>query len=171
MPLPLLPWAPPQHLRSHQAINMSSACADSNSETHIASMQQRQFAFSRGEQHYVIELLCREPPEAQAGKTLTWQLYGSAASHQQTTADASGRAEEEGGPTVAPGSSGSDGGSGASNKQSDLIGLDIWPASIALCRYLVNHQQLVAGHAVLELGAGQSGAPATCTYAMLAAML
>ncbi|PRW20580.1 hypothetical protein C2E21_8960 [Chlorella sorokiniana] len=38
--------------------------------------------------------------------------------------------------------------------QPDLIGLDVWPASIALCNYLSAHASLVAGAAVCELGAG-----------------
>lgn len=36
----------------------------------------------------------------------------------------------------------------------DLIGLDVWPASVALCTYLAAHPGLVAGAAVCELGAG-----------------
>ena len=36
----------------------------------------------------------------------------------------------------------------------DLIGLDVWPASIALCNYLAAHAGLVAGATVCELGAG-----------------
>jgi len=38
---------------------------------------------------------------------------------------------------------------------SDLIGLDLWPASVALCRYLAAHAEIVAGAAVMELGAGK----------------
>ena len=37
----------------------------------------------------------------------------------------------------------------------DLIGLDLWPASVALCRYLAAHSQIVSGEAVMELGAGE----------------
>jgi len=37
----------------------------------------------------------------------------------------------------------------------DLIGLDLWPASVALCRYLAAHAEIVAGAAVMELGAGK----------------
>ena len=38
--------------------------------------------------------------------------------------------------------------------QPDLIGLDVWPASIALSQYLSATPALVAGAAVCELGAG-----------------
>ncbi len=38
----------------------------------------------------------------------------------------------------------------------DLIGLDLWPASVALCRYLAAHPQIVLKEAVVELGAGES---------------
>ena len=38
--------------------------------------------------------------------------------------------------------------------QPDLIGLDIWPAAVALCQYLARWPALVAGAAVCELGAG-----------------
>lgn len=41
--------------------------------------------------------------------------------------------------------------------QPDLIGLDVWPASIALCQYLSAAPALVAGAAVCELGAGAQG--------------
>ena len=41
-----------------------------------------------------------------------------------------------------------------SNPSADLIGLDVWPASVALCTYLAAHPGLVAGAAVCELGAG-----------------
>lgn len=36
----------------------------------------------------------------------------------------------------------------------DLLGLDVWPAALELCTYLAAHPSLVAGAAVLELGAG-----------------
>lgn len=38
--------------------------------------------------------------------------------------------------------------------QPDLVGLDVWPAAIALCTYLAAHPALAAGAAVCELGAG-----------------
>ena len=36
----------------------------------------------------------------------------------------------------------------------DLLGLDVWPAALELCTYLATNPSLVAGHAVIELGAG-----------------
>jgi hypothetical protein len=51
------------------------------------------------------------------------------------------------------------------NDAPDLIGLDIWPASIALCRYLAAHPHLVARQHVLELGAGRCGVQVTCRIA------
>lgn len=36
----------------------------------------------------------------------------------------------------------------------DLLGLDIWPASLHLCEYIAANPALVAGATVLELGAG-----------------
>lgn len=103
-------------------------------------MQQRQFQFHRSDgEPLAIKLACRAPPEEQAGRTLTWQIGGgkdSGAESPEPSANAVGGAE--GAPPAAP----------------DLIGLDIWPASIALCRYLAAHPQLVEGVDVLELGAG-----------------
>ena len=116
-------------------------------------MQQRQFSFSCAGRQVGIELLCREPPEAQAGKTLTWQLEDSDSKQQR------GGAGGEGGSCACVGGGGggntpADRSPGAS-ADPDLIGLDIWPASIALCRYLCLYPQLVAGQQVLELGAGE----------------
>lgn len=36
----------------------------------------------------------------------------------------------------------------------DLLGLDVWPAALELCTYLATNPSLVAGHPVIELGAG-----------------
>lgn len=115
-------------------------------------MQQLSFEFPCPGGHAVaIELLCREPPEAQAGKTLTWQVAEDR-EHAQDRRQAVGSSEAmaEGGPPAPA--------LGASAAPApDLIGLDIWPASIALCRYVAAHPQLVAspGQHVLELGAGR----------------
>ena len=38
--------------------------------------------------------------------------------------------------------------------QPDLIGLDVWPAAVALCTYLAARPHLASGAAVCELGAG-----------------
>lgn len=105
-------------------------------------MKQRTFAFQGsgpGAAQAEVRLWCREPPEAQAGKTLTWQLDGQPCSGGQQPSDGAAQ------PAAAPATADAD---------PDLIGLDIWPASIALCRYLANHPELVAGQHVLELGAG-----------------
>ncbi|KAL4424743.1 hypothetical protein ABPG77_000086 [Micractinium sp. CCAP 211/92] len=104
-------------------------------------MRQRRFEFrcSKGEP-LAVTLTCRAPPEEQAGRTLTWQIgdrkyEDNGASEQPAEA---GSSIEGAPPAAAP----------------DLIGLDIWPASIALCRYLAAHPQLTEGLEVLELGAG-----------------
>ncbi|KAL4422571.1 hypothetical protein ABPG75_008768 [Micractinium tetrahymenae] len=107
-------------------------------------MHQRRFKFqqSNGGQ-LAITLACRAPPEEQAGRTLTWQIGDSNASNNgasEQPADAAGSAAP-----AAPASAAA---------APDLIGLDIWPASIALCRYLAAHPQLTEGLDVLELGAG-----------------
>ena len=110
-------------------------------------MQQRRFEFG-GPQPTAVTLLCREPPEAQAGKTLTWQLAGPAA-------PPAGKPNEQSvGSGGARGSGSCAAAAPAPATHPDLIGLDIWPASIALGRYLSAHRQLVAGQAVLEVGAG-----------------
>lgn len=109
------------------------------------NMQQRTFTFQDsgpGAAQAEVRLWCREPPEAQAGKTLTWQLDGRPCSGGQQPPDGAAQ------PAAAPAAA------SAAAADPDLIGLDIWPASIALCRYLVNHPELVAGQHVLELGAG-----------------
>lgn len=77
---------------------------------------------------------CRQPPEAQSSKTLTWQLTEKAVSSSSSTALQPQEQPQE---------------------QSDSIGLDLWPASIVLCRYLAAQLQLVAGRELVELGAGQ----------------
>lgn len=46
--------------------------------------------------------------------------------------------------------------------QPDLIGLDVWPASIALCRFLAATPALAAGASVCELGAGAPVRGCTC---------
>ncbi|PSC67978.1 lysine methyltransferase METTL21B [Micractinium conductrix] len=109
--------------------------------------RQRRFEFG-GPQPTAVTLLCREPPEAQAGKTLTWQLAGPAA-------PPAGKPNEQSvGSGGARGSGSCAAAAPAPATHPDLIGLDIWPASIALGRYLSAHRQLVAGQAVLEVGAG-----------------
>lgn len=57
--------------------------------------------------------------------------------------------------------------------QPDLIGLDVWPAAIALCEYLARRPQLVAGAAVCELGAGArpTARPAVCLMCRLQALV
>lgn len=92
-------------------------------------MQERTFVFEGPAGPHTVALLCRQPPEAQEGRSLTWQL------------DASGGGDA----------------SAAAGSGPDLIGLDIWPAAIALCTYLAANPDLVSGHVVCELGAGGAG--------------
>lgn len=115
-------------------------------------MQQRQFQFERpGGEPLAVSVLCREPPEAQAGKTLTWQLDGHSESRRaQAKADGGSSSSRDSTGGVAPAAAAAP----AADQAPDLIGLDIWPAAIALCRYLAMNPQLVAGTDVLELGAG-----------------
>ena len=136
-------------------------------------MQQRSFAFhGAGPGAVEVQLWCRAPPEAQAGKTLTWQLDGGSAPQRICQQQGGGAA-----PPAATTAAGSDqraaaaapaagGPPAAAAEDPDLIGLDIWPASIALCRYLAHHPGLVAGQLVLELGAG---APAVAAASLLGA--
>ena len=116
-------------------------------------MQQRTFAFQGSgptAAQAEVRLWCREPPEAQAGKTLTWQLDSGDASGGQQPPD--------GAPPPAAAAAAAQPAAAGSNvapqEDPDLIGLDVWPASIALCRYLANHPEVVAGQQVVELGAG-----------------
>ena len=81
-----------------------------------------------GGQATTLYYRCRSPPDAQAQRTLTLQSEPSAAEAATAAAVA----------TAAP----------------DLIGLDVWPASVALCDFLVQHASLVCGASALELGAG-----------------
>lgn len=115
-------------------------------------MQQRTFAFQGSgptAAQAEVRLWCREPPEAQAGKTLTWQLDSGDASGGQQPPD--GAPPPAAAAAAQPAAAGSN---VAPQEDPDLIGLDIWPASIALCRYLANHPEVVAGQQVVELGAG-----------------
>ena len=114
-------------------------------------MQQRKFDFP-GE--CSVSLLCREPPEAQAGRTLTWQLDGESRSDAGAAAKQPAAGEEAGGAAAATAPA------AAGAADPDLIGLDIWPASIALCRYLAAHPELVVDQRVVELGAGGCCRPA-----------
>lgn len=109
-------------------------------------MQVRRFEFSGPSGETIdIAVSCREPPEAQQGKTLTWQIddrpsqrHAAGQAADPTLGDAAGAPSPP--PLVsAP----------------DLIGLDIWPASIALCHYLASHPHLATGQRVMELGAGE----------------
>lgn len=121
-------------------------------------MQQCRFEFqsSRGEP-FAVKLACRAPPEEQAGRTLTWQIQDSkntSVDDPKLSADGTCSAKDvPPTPTAA-----------CAAAAPDLIGLDIWPASIALCRYLAAHPKLVEGADVLELGAGgqSSAAPVPC---------
>lgn len=118
----------------------------------IAIMQQRTFAFQGSGPSVEIRLWCRQPPEAQAGRTLTWQINSG------STAPRGGQQVSGGAPSAAAAAANGRPPAAAAEAPEadpDLIGLDIWPASIALCRYLVNHPELVAGQRVLELGAGR----------------
>lgn len=120
-------------------------------------MDYRDFTFDGPEgKTHKITLLCRQPPEEQTA-SLTWQLpppppgpagpagdgctcvctcgaaaAAAAAAERRKEAEAAAEAAE------AP----------------DLIGCDVWPASIALGRYLAASPCLVGGEAVIELGAG-----------------
>jgi predicted nicotinamide N-methyase len=106
-------------------------------------MQQRSFQFSTLEARTIdVNVMCHAPPEAVAHKTLTLRETPQHQQHQ----GAEHHAAPGGKPVKLPPQS-----------APDLIGLDIWPASIALCRYLAAHPYLVVGQHVLELGAGQCG--------------
>ncbi|KAI3430311.1 hypothetical protein D9Q98_004907 [Chlorella vulgaris] len=103
-------------------------------------MQQRSFQFSTLEGRTIdVNVMCHAPPEAVAHKTLTLRETLQNQQHQGAEHHAApGGKPDKLPPQSAP----------------DLIGLDIWPASIALCRYLAAHPYLVVGQHVLELGAG-----------------
>ena len=141
------PQAPPHQCVTRYTLTCSQT-PDYQSRNLIAGlgMQQRRFDFA-GERS--VSVLCREPPESQASRTLTWQLEegeppdAAAAAKQHAPAAVSAAATATGtatGPAAAA--------------DPDLIGLDIWPASLALCRYLVAHPELVVDQRVVELGAG-----------------
>ena len=111
-------------------------------------MQQRRFEFAGKSS---VQLLCREPPEAQAGRTLDGELRpGAEAAAEKPAAGAEAvcLAAAAAAPAAA---------------DPDLIGLDIWPASIALCRYLAAHPELVVDLRVMELGAGVERLLQSCT--------
>lgn len=39
-------------------------------------------------------------------------------------------------------------------EESDLVGLDLWPASLTLCEFLVENADVIKGKEVVELGSG-----------------
>lgn len=100
-------------------------------------LTQRTFEF--GEQQ--VTVACRQPPEELGRITLTLQTEAPAPAADGGAAGGS-LAGDGGAPAAVP----------------DPIGLDLWPASIALCHYLAAHPQVVAGQRLLELGAGERAA-------------
>lgn len=79
-----------------------------------------------------IRVACRESPEELGRLTLTLQNDDPCADQQLQQ-----------------------GAQGDVSAAADLIGLDLWPAAVAVCQYLAAHPQLVAGLDALELGAGR----------------
>ena len=101
-------------------------------------MQLRTFQFVCKNAVVSLEVSCRSPPEDQAGRSLTLQdpdLAGKNAAGAAIPAATTAAAAAASAP--------------------DLIGCDLWPASIALCHYFCCWPHLVEGRRVLELGAGE----------------
>lgn len=125
-----------------------------------------EFTFDRGAHSLQVE--CRRLPQEVAGVTQTLQLdveelFANLLDWDtpQASAATSGGGEPAQQPWQQPDSKKLCGNVEAD--QPDLIGLDVWPAAIALCEYLARRSRLVAGAAVCELGAG-AGPPPTLPY-------
>ena len=139
------------------------------------ALQQHVFSFG----DHDLRVVCRRLPGEVARVTQTLQLdveelfasvldfdIGKPAAAAAPCAGGSGRSDQQSVPSIAaPAAAAAAAGPGqppdskklcgnVASDQPDLIGLDVWPASITLCRYLVRRPQLAAGAAVCELGAG-----------------
>ncbi|PSC67991.1 S-adenosyl-L-methionine-dependent methyltransferase [Micractinium conductrix] len=116
----------------------------------------------------------QQQEEQQQQQTQQQQQDQQQRDRQGASGGAAGAAPVDGGTGAAPadGGSGAGGAAGAAGRtavvapdskrlcgnvasdQPDLIGLDVWPAGVALCQYLAASPALVSGAAVCELGAG-----------------
>jgi hypothetical protein len=116
-------------------------------------LTQRSFCFGGGIQ---ITVACRQAPDELSRLTLTLQNDDTLHQQHAEVGGDGGTATEAGGMPHVP-------------HVPDLIGLDLWPASTALCQYLVSNPHVVSGQAVLELGSGESTTLAlvTCPLACL----
>ena len=117
----------------------------------------------------------QQQEEQQQQQTQQQQQDQQQRDRQGASGGAAGAAPVDGGTGAAPadGGSGAGGAAGAAGRtavvapdskrlcgnvasdQPDLIGLDVWPAGVALCQYLAASPALVSGAAVCELGAGE----------------
>jgi predicted nicotinamide N-methyase len=139
------------------------------------ALQQHVFSFG----DHDLRVVCRRLPGEVSRVTQTLQLdveelfasvldfdIGKPAAAAAPCAGGSGRSDQQSVPSIAaPAAAAAAAGPGqpidskklcgnVASDQPDLIGMDVWPASIALCHYLVRRPQLAAGAAVCELGAG-----------------